>query len=152
MLVRCASGRMRQDTLLSSGGLASPPFSSPPFTFSPAPPRTATLIAMKMKMQLVLWLWPTTSAACSIDWHSGAIGAESSSAPRQSCTADGDAASETDEDDVRRFRRLSDVDNESLRSDDADMLLLSEHEEQQMAVAGRRLWNASAIHPSILTL
>eukprot|EP00962_Isochrysis_galbana_P045753 scaffold18135_cov116-Isochrysis_galbana.AAC.4 len=26
---------MRQDTLLSSGGLASPPFPPPPFTFSP---------------------------------------------------------------------------------------------------------------------
>eukprot|EP00962_Isochrysis_galbana_P011849 scaffold3344_cov138-Isochrysis_galbana.AAC.12 len=31
----CASGRMRQDTLLSSGGLASPPFPPPPFTFCP---------------------------------------------------------------------------------------------------------------------
>jgi hypothetical protein len=49
--------------------------------------------------------------SCLLHWHSGAIGAESSSAPRQSSTADGYAASDTDEDDV------SDVDNESLRAE-----------------------------------
>jgi hypothetical protein len=48
---------------------------------------------------------------------------------------------------------LSDVDNESLRSDDADVLLLSEAEEEEQAAAGastrgRRLWDASTIHPS----
>lgn len=96
-----------------------------------------------MKMELGLWLLAVAhNFSCLLHWHSGASGAESSSAPRQSSTADGDAASDTDEDDV------SDVDNESLRSDHADMLLFSEDEEQQTAVAGRRLWNASAIHPN----
>eukprot|EP00962_Isochrysis_galbana_P040679 scaffold14781_cov113-Isochrysis_galbana.AAC.3 len=40
--IRCASGRMRQDTLVSSGGLASPPFPPPTRARGPGfPCRTA---------------------------------------------------------------------------------------------------------------
>eukprot|EP00962_Isochrysis_galbana_P013351 scaffold3801_cov124-Isochrysis_galbana.AAC.21 len=59
--VRCASGRMRQDTLLllSSGGLASPPFSPLPFTSSPgARPIISGLHGCGGWLGLVLYIGP----------------------------------------------------------------------------------------------
>eukprot|EP00962_Isochrysis_galbana_P010525 scaffold2908_cov105-Isochrysis_galbana.AAC.9 len=59
MRIRCASGRMRQDTLLSSGGLASPPFPPPPFTFSPgARPIMSGMHGCGGWLGLVLYIGP----------------------------------------------------------------------------------------------
>eukprot|EP00962_Isochrysis_galbana_P000210 scaffold52_cov109-Isochrysis_galbana.AAC.7 len=60
--IRYASGRMRQDTLLSSGGLASPPFPPLPLPFPPARDllshRYARLCGCGGWLGLVLYIGP----------------------------------------------------------------------------------------------
>eukprot|EP00962_Isochrysis_galbana_P020390 scaffold5943_cov113-Isochrysis_galbana.AAC.5 len=53
--IRCASGRMRQDTLLSSGGLASPPF--PPASLYLFPRRATYYLRYARLWGVAEWLW-----------------------------------------------------------------------------------------------
>eukprot|EP00962_Isochrysis_galbana_P045509 scaffold17933_cov93-Isochrysis_galbana.AAC.1 len=76
--IRCASGRMRQDTLLSSCGLATPPFPPPPFTFSPgARPILSGVHGCGGWLGLVLYIGPGrlgggTGVALGVGW--GGVG------------------------------------------------------------------------------